>query len=174
MTNGKLRTCPDVSVKLLVTVLPSVSVCVCSYGTLFSVSVWTHKCQLSFSISPSTFLLAGASQIHPLPSSDPVPVIRQVSPHRPPTENPRDNCIVQTTEWSECSATCGMAISSRVTNDNQHCQLERQTRICMVRPCNSQQEREIKVCVFSSSFPSWYPDPHTKKKNWQANCCCSI
>uniref|UniRef100_A0A665VW95 CCN family member 3 n=1 Tax=Echeneis naucrates TaxID=173247 RepID=A0A665VW95_ECHNA len=59
-------------------------------------------------------------------------------------ETPSDNCIVQTTEWSKCSATCGMAISSRITNDNQRCQLERQTRICIVRPCNSQQEKEIK------------------------------
>uniref|UniRef100_A0A3Q3GEX8 CCN family member 3 n=1 Tax=Labrus bergylta TaxID=56723 RepID=A0A3Q3GEX8_9LABR len=66
------------------------------------------------------------------------------SPYGPPAESPRDNCIVQTTEWSECSASCGMAVSSRITNDNQRCQLERQTRICMIRPCNSQQDREIK------------------------------
>uniref|UniRef100_A0A8C2YYF1 Cellular communication network factor 2b n=1 Tax=Cyclopterus lumpus TaxID=8103 RepID=A0A8C2YYF1_CYCLU len=57
----------------------------------------------------------------------------------------RDNCLVQTTEWSECSATCAMAVSSRITNDNRHCQLERQTRICIVRPCNRQQEKKIKV-----------------------------
>uniref|UniRef100_A0A4W6CTZ1 CCN family member 3 n=1 Tax=Lates calcarifer TaxID=8187 RepID=A0A4W6CTZ1_LATCA len=70
--------------------------------------------------------------------------------------DPRDNCIVQTTEWSECSATCGMAISSRITNDNQRCQLERQTRICMVRPCNSQQEKEIKVSLFPFSYKLIY------------------
>uniref|UniRef100_A0A4W6FSG3 CCN family member 3 n=1 Tax=Lates calcarifer TaxID=8187 RepID=A0A4W6FSG3_LATCA len=70
--------------------------------------------------------------------------------------SPRDNCIVQTTEWSECSATCGMAISSRITNDNQRCQLERQTRICMVRPCNSQQEKEIKVSLFPFSYKLIY------------------
>uniref|UniRef100_A0A3Q3GMQ2 CCN family member 3 n=1 Tax=Labrus bergylta TaxID=56723 RepID=A0A3Q3GMQ2_9LABR len=79
-------------------------------------------------------VMAGASQIHPLHGS----------PYGPPAESPRDNCIVQTTEWSECSASCGMAVSSRITNDNQRCQLERQTRICMIRPCNSQQDREIK------------------------------
>lgn len=86
-------------------------------------------------------ILAGISQIQPLPSSNPASVLREDPPH----ESPRDNCIVQTTEWSDCSATCGMAVSSRITNDNQRCQLERQTRICMVRPCDSQQEREIKV-----------------------------
>ncbi|XP_041665759.1 CCN family member 2b isoform X2 [Cheilinus undulatus] len=85
-----------------------------------------------------------ASQIHPLPSSDPLSVFRSAPPYGLPLESPRDNCIVQTTDWSECSATCGMGVSSRITNDNQHCQLERQTRICMIRPCNSQQEREIK------------------------------
>lgn len=63
----------------------------------------------------------------------------------PEPESPRDNCIVQTTEWSECSATCGMGISSRVTNDNERCQLERQTRICMIRPCQVHQENIIKV-----------------------------
>ncbi|XP_037650636.1 CCN family member 2b [Sebastes umbrosus] len=90
-------------------------------------------------------VMAGASQIHPLPSSHPASVFRRVSPHHGlQAESPRDNCIVQTTEWSECSASCGMAVSSRITNDNRRCQLERQTRICMVRPCNSQQEQEIK------------------------------
>ncbi|XP_058474276.1 CCN family member 2b [Solea solea] len=89
-------------------------------------------------------VVAGASQIHPLPSSYPISVSRHAIPHEPPAESPRDNCIVQTTEWSECSATCGMAVSSRITNDNQGCQLERQTRICMIRPCNNQLEKEIK------------------------------
>ncbi|KAA8586076.1 hypothetical protein FQN60_007645 [Etheostoma spectabile] len=89
-------------------------------------------------------VLAGASQIRPLPSSNPISVFRSLSPHGPQAESPRDNCIVQTTEWSECSATCDMGVSSRVTNDNQRCQLERQSRICMLRPCSSQQHKDIK------------------------------
>ncbi|XP_043922858.1 CCN family member 3 [Protopterus annectens] len=48
------------------------------------------------------------------------------------------NCIEQTTEWSACSKDCGVGISSRVTNKNRHCELVRQTRICMVRPCENQ------------------------------------
>ncbi|XP_010871384.2 CCN family member 2b isoform X2 [Esox lucius] len=72
-------------------------------------------------------------------------VFREVSPHGPVSaESPRDNCIVQTTEWDECSVTCGMGVSSRVTNDNERCQLERQTRICLVRPCQLAQEVDIK------------------------------
>ncbi|KAM6959500.1 CCN family member 2b isoform 2-T2 [Aplochiton taeniatus] len=71
-------------------------------------------------------------------------VYREVSAHGPVLESPRDNCLVQTTEWGECSATCGMGISSRVTNDNERCQLERQSRICVIRPCHAEQERDIK------------------------------
>ncbi|XP_030644989.1 CCN family member 2b [Chanos chanos] len=81
-------------------------------------------------------------QEHPFESA--MAVYRQVSAHGPQPESPRDNCIVQTTEWSECSATCGMGVSSRVTNDNEQCQLERQTRVCMIRPCQVDQQRSIK------------------------------
>lgn len=57
----------------------------------------------------------------------------------------RENCLVQTTEWSACSKSCGLGISTRVTNDNRECRLEKQTRLCMVRPCESQLEQSIRV-----------------------------
>uniref|UniRef100_A0A3P8USS7 Protein CYR61-like n=1 Tax=Cynoglossus semilaevis TaxID=244447 RepID=A0A3P8USS7_CYNSE len=44
-------------------------------------------------------------------------------------------CPVQVTEWSPCSRSCGMGVSSRVTNRNPECKLERETRICNIRPC---------------------------------------
>ena len=59
----------------------------------------------------------------------------------------RANCLVQTTEWSACSKTCGMGISTRVTNDNAFCRLEKQIRLCMVRPCEADLEENIKVGV---------------------------
>lgn len=57
----------------------------------------------------------------------------------------RANCLVQTTEWSACSKTCGMGLSTRVTNDNAYCRLEKQSRLCMVRPCEVDLEENIKV-----------------------------
>lgn len=48
-----------------------------------------------------------------------------------------NNCPVQTTDWSQCSRSCGMGISSRITNKNPECKLQKETRICTVRPCHS-------------------------------------
>ncbi|NWX95197.1 WISP2 protein, partial [Nothoprocta ornata] len=46
-------------------------------------------------------------------------------------------CEEWSTEWSACSATCGMGFSSRVSNQNRHCRLQTQTRLCVVRPCQA-------------------------------------
>uniref|UniRef100_A0A3Q3L3I2 Si:ch211-106h11.3 n=1 Tax=Labrus bergylta TaxID=56723 RepID=A0A3Q3L3I2_9LABR len=46
-------------------------------------------------------------------------------------------CVVQTTSWSQCSRSCGMGVSSRVTNDNARCKLIKETRfllLCATRP----------------------------------------
>ncbi|KAM4705560.1 CCN family member 3 [Rhinophrynus dorsalis] len=53
------------------------------------------------------------------------------------------NCIEQTTEWSACSKTCGMGHSSRVTNRNHRCEMQKQIRLCMVRPCEKESEKQI-------------------------------
>uniref|UniRef100_A0A3P8UYZ7 Protein CYR61-like n=1 Tax=Cynoglossus semilaevis TaxID=244447 RepID=A0A3P8UYZ7_CYNSE len=55
-------------------------------------------------------------------------------------------CPVQVTEWSPCSRSCGMGVSSRVTNRNPECKLERETRICNIRPC-----RGLTIPTFYSS-----------------------
>ncbi|XP_062846955.1 CCN family member 1 isoform X2 [Trichomycterus rosablanca] len=48
-----------------------------------------------------------------------------------------DKCTVQTTKWTPCSRSCGMGVSSRVTNENAQCKLMKETRLCTVRPCSS-------------------------------------
>ncbi|KAG7216149.1 hypothetical protein INR49_028997 [Caranx melampygus] len=59
-----------------------------------------------------------------------------------------DQCVVQTTSWSQCSRSCGMGVSSRVTNDNARCKLIKETRLCNIRPCSSM------------SIPVKAPEPH--------------
>lgn len=54
-------------------------------------------------------------------------------------------CVVQTTSWSPCSRSCGMGVSSRVSNDNAQCKLVKETRLCNIRPCSSLQPLPLKV-----------------------------
>ncbi|KAM4603264.1 CCN family member 1-like [Polymixia lowei] len=56
--------------------------------------------------------------------------------HLPAWNHLKEKCVVQTTDWSQCSRSCGMGVSSRITNNNPQCKLERETRICTVRPCH--------------------------------------
>lgn len=55
------------------------------------------------------------------------------------------SCFPQTTEWTECSTTCGMGLSSRVTNTNPDCRLVRETRLCQIRQCELQLPLPSKV-----------------------------
>ncbi|XP_026801502.3 cellular communication network factor 1, like 2 [Pangasianodon hypophthalmus] len=50
---------------------------------------------------------------------------------------PSSKCVPQTTDWSECSASCGFGISSRVTNTNPQCKLVRETRLCQIHKCDT-------------------------------------
>lgn len=45
-------------------------------------------------------------------------------------------CFPQTSQWSQCSVSCGMGLSSRVSSHNPECQPLRETRLCQIRPCD--------------------------------------
>ncbi|XP_030046068.1 CCN family member 3 [Microcaecilia unicolor] len=68
------------------------------------------------------------------------PAYRQEAPLGIDASDSSFNCIEQTTEWSACSETCGMGISTRVSNLNSQCEMLKQTRLCMVRPCLREDE----------------------------------
>uniref|UniRef100_A0A8C9FZA4 CCN family member 3 n=1 Tax=Pavo cristatus TaxID=9049 RepID=A0A8C9FZA4_PAVCR len=61
------------------------------------------------------------------------------------------NCIEQTTEWSACSKSCGMGFSTRVTNRNQQCEMVKQTRLCMMRPCENEDVQTSPKCRLTAA-----------------------
>ncbi|XDV12205.1 hypothetical protein PO909_000920 [Leuciscus waleckii] len=57
--------------------------------------------------------------------------------HLPAWKQAGRQCVAQTTSWTPCSRSCGMGVSSRVTNENAQCKLLKETRLCNIRPCSS-------------------------------------
>ncbi|XP_027287389.1 CCN family member 4 isoform X4 [Cricetulus griseus] len=58
------------------------------------------------------------------------------------------NCIAYTSPWSPCSTTCGLGISTRISNVNARCWPEQENRLCNLRPCDVDIHSHIK-------FPSY-------------------
>ncbi|NWW95013.1 WISP3 protein, partial [Rhynochetos jubatus] len=57
----------------------------------------------------------------------------------------KKKCLVQATPWTPCSRTCGIGISSRVTNENRNCQLKKEKRLCFIQPCLTNILKTIKI-----------------------------
>jgi len=47
------------------------------------------------------------------------------------------NCEDSVTPWSECSLPCGLGLSKRMSNANEACKPNNETRLCQIRPCHS-------------------------------------
>ncbi|MBV99255.1 WNT1-inducible-signaling pathway protein 1, partial [Eschrichtius robustus] len=46
------------------------------------------------------------------------------------------NCIAYTSPWSPCSTSCGLGVSTRISNVNARCWPEQESRLCNLRPCD--------------------------------------
>ncbi|XP_066186522.1 LOW QUALITY PROTEIN: CCN family member 5 [Sylvia atricapilla] len=69
------------------------------------------------------------------PASNPFPVVSSLAAAGAVSPLPPSPCPEWGTEWSACSATCGLGFATRVSNQNRYCRLETQRRLCMARPC---------------------------------------
>lgn len=70
---------------------------------------------------------------------------RHVAEMRSRTVEKHNNCISQSTSWSPCSKTCGRGLSMRISNDNARCQMVKESRLCVIRPCDVDITNHIKV-----------------------------
>ncbi|CAB1340376.1 unnamed protein product [Coregonus sp. 'balchen'] len=108
-------------------------------------------CTPAFIQKPTDFL--GPA---PLRSNAPLPAGLQSAPgasrkHQQDTTNMaampawKKNCLIQTTPWSPCSKTCGLGISVRVNNDNGKCEMRKDRRLCLLRPCEKSIMKTVKM-----------------------------
>ncbi|XP_029351886.1 cellular communication network factor 6 isoform X1 [Echeneis naucrates] len=68
-----------------------------------------------------------------------------MSVYRDPPLAWKKNCLIQTTPWSPCSKTCDLGISIRVNNDNSKCEMRKDRRLCLLRPCEKSVPKSIKM-----------------------------
>ncbi|XP_077568117.1 cellular communication network factor 6, partial [Stigmatopora nigra] len=68
-----------------------------------------------------------------------------ISGFRDPLLAWKNNCLIQTTFWSPCSKSCGLGISERINNDNDKCEMRKDTRLCLLRPCEKKRINGIQV-----------------------------
>ncbi|XP_067904901.1 CCN family member 2-like isoform X2 [Heterodontus francisci] len=80
------------------------------------------------------------------------------------------NCPEQSSEWSACSRSCGIGVSTRISNKNHRCILETQSQLCIVRPCQLEHAKQAhmrrKICEPTTRAP--------QSIQFEYNSCISI
>ena len=71
-------------------------------------------------------------------------------PHTSVTE--ADKCVRESTGWSACSTSCGVGVSVRVSNDNEHCVTMHERRLCVVRPCGIDDSALVRHVFILTAF----------------------
>ena len=86
-----------------------------------------------------------------------------------------DRCVRKTTGWSACSASCGVGVSVRETNDNNDCVKTLERRLCVIRPCGADDSDLVcHVSINQSKFisgtrPIWHTHNRVDRQNRQTH-----
>ncbi|XP_037393519.1 cellular communication network factor 6 isoform X3 [Pygocentrus nattereri] len=67
----------------------------------------------------------------------------------------KKNCLVQTAPWAPCSRTCGIGISVRISNDNGKCEMRKERRLCLLRPCEKKTLKNVKIPAGKTCKPTF-------------------
>ncbi|XP_075928401.1 CCN family member 2-like isoform X1 [Petromyzon marinus] len=100
--------------------------------------------------APKALLQSKPRPVSPLPAAPSLSFSLSPRVFRGHGNQWNNNCLMQSTEWSACSRSCGVGISTRITNDNPSCHLLKERRLCLVRPCDlalTRGMRDGKKCV---------------------------
>ncbi|XP_066533874.1 cellular communication network factor 6 [Hoplias malabaricus] len=95
---------------------------------------------------------------------------RTMSAYRDPPSVWRRNCLVQTSPWSSCSRTCDLGVSVRISNSNSKCEMRKERRLCLLRPCNTTL-KNLKIPAGKTCKPMFQAE---KAKKLSLSGCTSV
>ncbi|XP_027548911.1 WNT1-inducible-signaling pathway protein 3 [Neopelma chrysocephalum] len=130
--------------------------CLCVSGAIGCTPVFTPR----LAVSPCTRVMGrkkpgqsicGLGQHKQLQSTN----YRLMSAYRSLPLVLKKKCLVQATPWTPCSRTCGIGISSRVTNDNRRCEMKKEKRLCFIQPCLTNMLKKIKISKGKTCQPTF-------------------